>query len=139
MCIRDSTKLAPAADMANTWEEIPRAEDAKLNLPGRTILAKYIKPLGGFTDPLIVGSFQWQDLVDLYDAAKQANSIAPAALIKALDNLAPQYQKDPLNLTAQVMKFSLAVHENVAGQPSDYQIVRTGPITSAGVIGPPVH
>ena len=133
---QDLTKVAPANELGNSWEEIPSSENPKVKMPGRTLLLKYIASTGGITDPMIVASFEWQDIITLHDAALQAGSIATDKLVKALNNLAPKYQTDPLNMEATKIKFTPQVHLNTGGNPStDYSVVRTGPLVNGMVTG----
>jgi hypothetical protein len=129
----DLTKLVPAADLKNAYEGISRSSDAKVAMPGRDLLIKY----GGAAvtvQPMIVASFQWQDLLTVHNAAVQAGSIQVDALNKALQSLSPTAQNDPLNMTAPGVEFSQSVHEDMSPLATKaYEVVPVGPI-SGGLV-----
>jgi Periplasmic binding protein len=126
----DLTKLVPAADLKNSYEEISRSSDPHVTMPGRTLLIKY----GGkavTAQPMIVGSMEWQDLLLVHDAAEQAKSITVPALTNALESLPPAAQNDPLNMSGIGIKFTKDVHENVSPKAvATYEVVPTGPIVN---------
>jgi hypothetical protein len=125
----DLTKLVPVADLQNAYEGIAKSSDPYVKMPGRDLLIQFGGP-AVTAQPLIVASFQWEDLLLVHDAAQQAHSIDTDALVNALNHLSPQAQTDPLNTTAPVVEFTPSVHEDVspAGEYSAYEIVPVGPI-----------
>lgn len=130
----DLTKLTPSvANLANSWEEISRASDPYVSMPGRTLLLKYGTPAVS-AQPLIVASFQWTDLALVHNAAEQAGSISVSAISNALENLQPQYQDDPLYMSAPVIQFTNGVHLDVApAAVNSYVVVPSGPIKNGMV------
>jgi branched-chain amino acid transport system substrate-binding protein len=124
----DLTKLATPAQLTNAYEAIAKSSDPYVKMPGRDLLIKY-GGSGVDSQPIIIASFEWQDLVTVHDAAKQANSIAVDPLVAALNNLSQSAQTDPLNMTAPGVEFSPSVHENISplGQNA-YEVVPVGPL-----------
>jgi branched-chain amino acid transport system substrate-binding protein len=124
----DLTKLTTPAQLANAFEGISKSSDPYVNMPGRTALIKY-GGTGVDSQPIIIASFEWQDLVTVHDAAEQANSISTDALVSALNNISPKYQTDPLNMTSTGVLFSTSVHENISPTGNHaYEVVPVGPI-----------
>ena len=124
----DLTKLAPKADLVNAYEGIAKSSDPYVKMPGRDLLIKNSSPVVT-SQPLIVASFEWQDLVTLHDAAIQAGSINVDAMTKTLENLQPKYQTDALNMTSPGVQFNHDVHENVSPMGTKaYAVVPVGPI-----------
>jgi hypothetical protein len=124
----DLTKLATPAQLANAFEGISKSSDPYVKMPGRDALIKY-GGSGVDSQPIIIASFEWQDLVTVHDAAAQANSISTDALVSALNNISPKYQTDPLNMTSTGVLFSPSVHENISPTGTHaYEVVPVGPI-----------
>jgi branched-chain amino acid transport system substrate-binding protein len=129
----DLTKLATPAQLKNAYEGIAKSSDPYVTMPGRTLLIQY-GGTGVDSQPIIIASFEWQDLVTVHDAAKQAGSISTDALVSALNNLSPQAQSDPLNMTAPGVQFTPSVHENISPKGQDaYEVVPIGPIKQGQV------
>jgi hypothetical protein len=129
----DLTKLATPPELVNAFEGISRSSDPYVNMPGRVQLIKY-GGTGVDSQPIIIGSFEWQDLVTVRDAAEQAGSISTSALVAALNNLQPKYQNDPLNMTSQGVQFSPSVHENISPSGNHaYEVTPVGPIKTGMV------
>jgi branched-chain amino acid transport system substrate-binding protein len=129
----DLTKLATAAQLKNSYEGIAKSSDPYVTMPGRNLLIQY-GGTGVDSQPIIIASFEWQDLVTVHDAAAQAGSISTDALVSALNNLSPQAQNDPLNMTAPGVQFTPSVHENISPKGQDaYEVVPVGPIKQGQV------
>jgi Periplasmic binding protein len=129
----DLTKLIPAAQLKNAYEGIAKSSDPYVKMPGRDILVKY----GGSSvtaQPMIVASFQWQDLLTIHNAAAQAKSINVDALNSALQNLSTTAQNDPLNMTAPGVAFTQNVHEDASPLGAHaYEVVPVGAIKNGMV------
>jgi ABC-type branched-subunit amino acid transport system substrate-binding protein len=129
----DLTKLATPAQLQNAYEGISKSSDPYVTMPGRTQLIKY-GGSGVDSQPIIIASFEWQDLVTVHDAAEQAKSISTDALVNALNSLSPSAQNDPLNMTAQGVQFTPSVHENMSPAANNaYEVVPVGPIKTGMV------
>jgi branched-chain amino acid transport system substrate-binding protein len=129
----DLTKLTTPAQLQNAYEGIAKSSDPYVTMPGRNLLIQY-GGTGVDSQPIIIASFEWQDLVTVHDAAKQAGSIDTDALISALNNLSPAAQNDPLNMTAPGVQFTTSVHENISPKGQDaYEVVPVGPIKQGQV------
>jgi hypothetical protein len=124
----DLTTLAPKADFVNAFEGIAKSSDPYVKMPGRNLLIANGSPVVS-SQPIIIASFEWQDLVTLNDAVKQAGSIDVDPLVKALESLKPQYQNDPLNMTSTGVMFTDNVHENASPTGTKaYEVTPVGPI-----------
>jgi branched-chain amino acid transport system substrate-binding protein len=130
----DLTKLAPAADLVNAYEAIAKSSDPYVKMPGRDLLIANGSPVVT-SQPIIIASFEWQDLVTLHDAALQTGGKTDVdSLTNALENLQSKYQTDPLNMTAPGVQFTHDIHENMSplGKQA-YEVVPVGPIKNGMV------
>jgi branched-chain amino acid transport system substrate-binding protein len=129
----DLTKLVPAADLVNSYEAIAKSSDPYVNMPGRTLLIANGSPVVT-SQPIIIASFEWQDLVTLHDAALQAGKTDVDSMTNTLENLAPKYQTDRLNMTSPGVEFTHDIHENMSplGKKA-YEVVPVGPIKNGMV------
>jgi hypothetical protein len=129
----DLTTVIPAAQLQNTYEAIAKNSDPYLKLPGRTALIKY----GGSAvtaQPLIVATFEWQDLLLMHEAAAQAHSITVDALSNALQNLPKAVQDNPLNTVAPGVAFTRKNHENSSPLAAHaYEVVPVGPLKNGQI------
>jgi branched-chain amino acid transport system substrate-binding protein len=124
----DLTKLSPAADLVNAYEGIAKSSDPYVKMPGRDLLIKNSSPVVT-SQPLIVASYEWQDVVTLHDAAIQGGATDVDTMTKTLENLQPKFQNDPLNMVSPGVQFSHDVHENVSPLGTKaYEVVPVGPI-----------
>jgi branched-chain amino acid transport system substrate-binding protein len=129
----DLTKLAPAADLKNAYEAIAKSSDPYVNMPGRVALLANSTPAVS-AQPLIVASFEWQDLLEAHLAAQQANSIAEDSMVSALNNLSASAQQSSLNMTAPAIEFTPGIHEDMS--PAGYnatEVVPVGPLANGTV------
>jgi ABC-type branched-subunit amino acid transport system substrate-binding protein len=129
----DITKLAPAADLKNTYENIEYPQNPKVKAPGRTLMLKYAKPYGDLNQPLDVSAIPWTEITALAATAKVIGSDSPPALIKALNNLPAQVQNNPLFDFAPKVVWTPSVHENAASSGADFSIVPVGPLVNGMV------
>jgi ABC-type branched-subunit amino acid transport system substrate-binding protein len=130
----DLTKISSAAKLKNSWENVQRPAVPSLNIPGRTQLLKYMKPLGPVTQPLYIHSYMWDALLLVHDATLQnGGKTDPASLVKAFENLQPKYVHDPLWMTNPAVQFTANSHNNILGNAQSNQIVPTGPLVNGMV------
>jgi hypothetical protein len=129
----DLTKLVPAADLKNSFEQIQYPQNPKLNIPGRTLMLKYAKPFGTLDQPLDVSAIPWTELITLAAVAKQIGSVDHAALLKSLNNLPAAAQTNPLLVFAPKLLWTPSVHENAASSSADFYIVPVGPLVNGMV------
>ena len=124
----DLTTIIPKGDLANSYEGISDSTDPYFNMPGRRLLTHDCTATC-WSQPYIVASFQWQDLVTLHDAAEQAGSIKQTALINALQHLDKKYQDDKLNMTSQGIEFTPSDHFDISPLADKaYEVVPVGPV-----------
>ena len=125
----DITKLAPAADLKNTYELIFRTNSPTIakTLPGVKALVAGAKPFGGVggAQPIDVSAFPWDDMLVVAAGAKAAHSISPTAIMAAMEKTPITDPDLALNAT---QAYSPSVHENIAAKPSEYPVVPVGPI-----------
>lgn len=95
-----------------------------------TAVKNYISALekyGPITSPLVTTSFQYDSLMVVAQAAKQANSIATPDIVKALENL--QQPSDPLWVTLSQYRYSASNHAPTA-PPSNWVVSPASPLTN---------
>lgn len=123
----DITKLAPAADLKNAYEQILAVEDPSLKIPGRAEMLKYARPYGNpGTESLEDAGIMWDTILTFADAAKQAGSLDVKALDQAMLTLPPA--GDPDLVITKKHSWTASDHENAGGLPSDFPIIPVGPI-----------
>jgi branched-chain amino acid transport system substrate-binding protein len=101
-----------------------------------TAVKNYISALekyGPIDSPLVTTSFQYDSLMVVAQAAKQANSIATPDIVKALENL--KQPSDPLWVTLSQYQYSASNHAPTA-PPSNWVVVPASPLTN-GQFGAP--
>ena len=133
----DITKLAPAAQLKNTYELIFRTNYPKIadKLPGIKALISGAKPYGGVggVQPINVAAFPWDDMLVVAAGAKDAHSTDANAIMAAMIKTPTT---DPyLTLNAK-QQYTDSVHENVGATPSEYPVVPVGPIKNGMVQAP---
>jgi ABC-type branched-subunit amino acid transport system substrate-binding protein len=131
----DLTKLVPAADTKDAYEDIYREQSPADKSVGITNLLKYSKPYGNVTAvPLDVASTGWDAVVALNDAVKEdGGSLAVNDLDAAMLKLPPT---DPERTFTTKLGYTTADHENVLASPKDYLVVPVGPVTGGQVQTP---
>jgi branched-chain amino acid transport system substrate-binding protein len=128
----DITKLAPAADLTNAYEQILADEDPKIPMAGRTLLLKYSKGYGNpGQESLEDAGIMWDTILSFADAAKQAGSLSVSSLDQAMLSLNPA--GDPDLMTTKEHKWTASDHENLGGQASDFPIIPVGPVKDGEV------
>jgi branched-chain amino acid transport system substrate-binding protein len=86
-----------------------------------------LKKYGAINSPLVTTSFQYDSLMVVAQAAKQANSIATPDLVKALENL--KQPSDPLWVTLSQYQYSVTNHAPTA-PVSNWVVVPASKLTN---------
>jgi branched-chain amino acid transport system substrate-binding protein len=128
----DLTKLVPAADTKNAFEDVFYEQDPKDPSPGIPAMLKYTKPFGtvgpAALDTMSVG---WDSLVDLAAAAKvDGGKLDTASLDAAMLKLPAA---DPLRTFSQRLGYTAGDHENQRASVRDFEIVPAGPVVNGQV------
>jgi ABC-type branched-subunit amino acid transport system substrate-binding protein len=92
-----------------------------------------MEAFGPITTPLITTSYQYDSVMVVAQAAKQANSIATPALVKALDHL--KQPAHPLWVTLDKYVFSSSNHAPAAS-PSNWIVTPVTTLTNGQYGGP---
>jgi branched-chain amino acid transport system substrate-binding protein len=101
-----------------------------------TVVKKYISAIekyGPIDSLLVTTSFQYDSLMVVAQAAKQANSIATPDLVKALENL--QQPAEPLWVTLSQYRYTASNHAPAAPL-SNWVVVPASPLTNGQFDGP---
>lgn len=128
----DLTKLAPASDIKNAYEDIFWCMDPKQSNAAVAALLQYIKPFNPSPEiTLDTEADGWDELFTLDDAVKAAGgSLNVNALDAAMLKLPPS---DPMRLFSHKLGFTSTDHENVLASASDFSIVPAGPLKNGQV------
>jgi branched-chain amino acid transport system substrate-binding protein len=101
-----------------------------------TVVKKYVSAMekyGPIDSLLVTTSFQYDSLMVVAQAAKQANSIATPDLVKALENL--QQPAEPLWVTLSQYRYTASNHAPTAPL-SNWVVVPASPLTNGQFDGP---
>jgi branched-chain amino acid transport system substrate-binding protein len=104
--------------------------------PGLTTFLKYMQPYMNSTIsslPMVTPGRAWDGLMAIAAAAKQANSIDPAAIAKALENFSDT--SDPNFVVFPKIGFTPSYHEDTLTTIADYPVVQVGSIVG-GMLKP---
>ena len=104
--------------------------------PGLTTFLNYMQPYTSATIsslPMVTPGRAWDGLMAIAAAAKQANSIDPAAISKALESFTAT--KDPNFVVFPNIGFTSSNHENTLTTIADYPVVAVGSIVG-GMVKP---
>jgi branched-chain amino acid transport system substrate-binding protein len=128
----DLTKLVPAADIKNVYEDVFYEQDPKDPSPGIKAMLKYTKPYGTVApaalDTMSVG---WDSLVDLNAAVKASGGKLDTDSLDAAMLHIPA--TDPLRTFSLKLGYTADDHENQQATIKDFEIVPAGPVVNGQV------
>ncbi len=130
----DITKLAPASQTKNAFLDVYNCADASKPSPSLTLMKQYIPSSYSATldaQPCDIPGNGWDGIILFANAAKQAGSLSVPALTSAMESLGQTAQTDPNYITAKIMRYSNANHENIGQTPSDFTVIPVGPVSGA--------
>jgi ABC-type branched-subunit amino acid transport system substrate-binding protein len=123
-----TTVVTSATDLSHTSITAPPCMLPSIPHKGMTVMDAYSPSLATTDFPCHNYGGAWDSIVLLADAVKQAKSLNYGALTNAMEHLSPAAQKDPLFTVFRGARFTVADHDNLAGQPSSFSIIPPGPI-----------
>jgi hypothetical protein len=129
----DITKLAPASQTANAFLNVYNCQNGGAPLSaGMTAMlanipAQYKTEASG--EACDITGNGWDVMMEWANAAKQAGSFTTAALVKAMLNLSPAAQNDPLYVTSKVKRYTATDHDDAAETPADFTVIPVGPVS----------
>ena len=134
----DITKLVPAAQTKNGFEEIMWNEYPKSTVPGIPIMYQYSKTFGDITQggvsPNDNPAVSWDAVMTLKDAVVAAGGATDAkSLDAALQKLS---STEPLDILTHQHGWEATNHAEAKGIPADFVIVPVGPLVKGQVQAP---
>lgn len=134
----DLTKLVPAADIKNAYEEVLWNEDPKSTIPGLAPMYQYAKPFGDLTQggvsPNDNQGISWDEVMTVKDAIVAAGGDTSTKALDAAMLKLPS--TDPLTILTHKRGFEASNHSNTLGAANDFVIVPAGPLSNGQVQAP---
>lgn len=134
----DITKLAPAADVKNAYEEIMWNEYPKSKIPGLPLMLQYAKPFGDITQggasPNDNPAVSWDAVMTVKDAVVAAGGATSAKALDAALMKLPAV--DPVDILTHEHGWDPTSHAEAKGTASDFVIVPVGPLANGQVQAP---
>jgi branched-chain amino acid transport system substrate-binding protein len=130
----DITKLAPPSQTKNAFLDVYNCADASKPSPSLTLMKQYIPSSYAAeldSQPCDIPGNGWDGIILFANAAKQAGSLSVSSLTSAMESLGQTAQTDPNYITAKVMRYSNANHENIGQKPTDFTVIPVGPVSGA--------
>jgi branched-chain amino acid transport system substrate-binding protein len=129
----DLTKLAPAAEVKNAYLNVYNCQNGAAPLSaGMTAMLANIPSQYNATasgQACDITGNGWDGMLEFADAAKQAGSTSGPALVKAMLNLTPANQSDPLYITSKKKCYSTSNHDDACEVPGDFTVIPVGPVS----------
>lgn len=129
----DITKLAPKSQLPNAYLNVYNCQNGSATpSEGFQQMKNYFpKSAVAVADGQAcdIPGNGWDGMIEFADAAKQAGSLSTSALVKAMENLGPSAQNDPLYVVGKVKKYTASNHDNVGETPSDFVVIPVGPVS----------